>query len=365
MLFRQLFDPESSTYTYLLADEASREAVLIDPVRDQVERDVQLLEELGLTLVYSLETHVHADHVTSSGVLRQRLGSKSVLSAAAGAGCPDVLVEDGQVLRVGSIAIEARHTPGHTAGCVTYVVRAEGETLAFTGDTLLIRGCGRTDFQQGNAGTLYESVHQKIFSLADATRIYPGHDYTGRMMSTVAEEKKFNPRLGGGKTKNEFVEIMANLKLAYPKKMDEAVPANMQCGIIHQVAEPHPQEKRWAVLTRTDDGVAEVTPEWVHVHAGEVRLIDVRRPEELRAELGAMPGAELVPLDTLEASMGGWDREQPMVVFCRSGGRSGRAAKTLESAGFTRVASMRGGMQRWNELGYEVVRAREGTVAPK
>ncbi len=357
MLFRQLFDPESSTYTYLLADEATCEAVLIDPVRDQLERDVQLLEELGVKLRYSLETHVHADHVTASGVLRQRLGSKSVLSAAAGAGCPDVLVEDGQVLRVGDLAIEARHTPGHTAGCVTYVVRDGDEILAFTGDTLLIRGCGRTDFQQGDAATLYDSVHSKIFGLPDHARIYPGHDYKGRTMSTVAEERRFNPRLGGGKTKQEFIDIMANLKLAYPKKMDEAVPANMLCGIVHQVAETNPTERSWALLSRTDDGVPEVMPEWVREHAGEVRLVDVRRPEELSGELGAMPNAERVPLDTLESAMSSWDREQPMIVLCRSGGRSGRAAKLLEGAGFTRVASMHGGMQRWNDLGYEVERA--------
>lgn len=363
MLFRQLFDPESSTYTYLLADEQTRKAVLIDAVRDQVERDVQLLEELGLTLAYSLETHVHADHVTSSGVLRQRLGSKSVLSAAAGAGCPDVLIEDGQTLEVGSITIEARHTPGHTNGCVTYVVRADGQAMAFTGDALLIRGCGRTDFQQGSSQTLYRSVHEKILSLPDDTKIYPGHDYKGRTMSTVGEEKRFNPRLGGGKTEDEFVAIMANLKLAYPKKMDEAVPANMHCGILHQTAEPPPTEKSWAVLARTDDGVAEVQPEWVREHASEARLIDVRRPDELEGDMGAMAGAELVPLDTLEEAMKTWDREAPIVVFCRSGGRSGRAAKTLEAAGFTRVASMHGGMQRWNELGYPAPRRKQSATA--
>lgn len=234
MLFRQLFDPESSTYTYLLADERTHEALLIDPVRDQVERDAQLLAELGLTLRYSLETHVHADHITASGILRQRLGSKSVLSAAAGAGCPDVLIEDGQALSVGSITVRARHTPGHTNGCVTYVVCAEGEAMAFTGDALLIRGCGRTDFQQGDSRTLYRSVHERIFSLPDDTCVYPGHDYQGRTMSTVGEEKRYNPRLGMGKTVDEFVQTMANLKLAYPKKMAEAVPANMRCGLVER-----------------------------------------------------------------------------------------------------------------------------------
>lgn len=355
MLFRQLFDPESSTYTYLIADERTREAALIDPVRDRVERDVQLVDELDLRLVLTLETHVHADHVTGSGVLRTRLGSKSVLSAAAGSGCADVLVHDGDHLQVGGIDIEARHTPGHTNGCVTYVVRDGDRTLAFTGDTLLIRGCGRTDFQQGNARALYESVHTKIFTLPDDTLIYPGHDYEGRTVSTVGEEKVWNRRLGGGKTLDEFVAIMERLELAYPKKMNEAIPANMQCGMLDQSGEPG-IEARWALLDRSG-GVPEVTAEWVREHATEARLIDVRRREELEGELGAIAGIEHVPFETLEVAMQGWDRQAPIVIVCRSGSRSARAAQMLEKAGFARVASLRGGMLRWNELGYEVVRA--------
>lgn len=353
MLFRQLFDKESSTYTYLLADEDTRQAALIDPVREQVERDVELLEELDLRLVYTLETHVHADHVTSSGLLRQRLGSQTVLSAAAGAGCPDVLIEDGQKLTLGAVEIEARHTPGHTNGDVSYYVPSE--KMVFTGDALLIRGCGRTDFQQGDPSRLYRSIHEKIFSLPDETAIYPGHDYKGRTMSTVAEEKKLNPRLGAGRSEAEFREIMDNLNLAYPKKIDVAVPANMQCGLLH-----HPNDGQWAPIERTDDAVPEVSVEWVREHAPEVRLIDVRRPDELVGELGAMDGAENVPLDRLEDAARGWAaKDERIVVFCRSGGRSGRAAKLLEAAGFARVASMHGGMQRWNERGYPVRRSAE------
>ncbi|HJL14289.1 MAG TPA: MBL fold metallo-hydrolase [Sandaracinaceae bacterium LLY-WYZ-13_1] len=357
MLFRQLFDKESSTYTYLLADEETRQAVLIDPVREQVERDIELLEELDLKLAYTLETHVHADHVTSSGLLRQRLGCKTVLSAAAGAGCPDVLVEDGEVLKVGSLEIEARHTPGHTDGDVSYYVPAA--SMIFTGDTIFVRGCGRTDFQQGDAERLYDSVQSKVFSLPDETVIYPGHDYKGRTMTTVAEEKKLNPRLGGGKTKQQFVEIMNNLKLAYPKKIDVAVPANLHCGLLH-----HETDRTWAPLTRTDDEVPEVSAEWVKDHASEVRLIDVRRPDELLGEMGAMAGAENVPLDTLEQAMADWkEKDERIVVFCRSGGRSGRAAKMLENAGFTHVASMHGGMGRWNELGLPVERPTASATA--
>jgi len=364
MLFRQLFDRESSTYTYLLADEETREAILIDPVREQVERDVQILEELGLTLVYSLETHVHADHVTSSGVLRKRLGCQTVLSAVAGAGCPDVLVEDGEVLEVGSIRVEARHTPGHTNGDVTYVVTGpDGGPRAFTGDTLLIRGCGRTDFQQGDADALYDSVMTKIFSLPDDTPIYPGHDYKGRTSSTVGEEKRHNPRLGGGTTREAFREIMANLNLAQPKKIDVAVPANLRCGVELDGLPPHvmaaAQEltdrdrARWAPVSRTDAGVPEIEAAWLRDHASELRVIDVREADELVGPLGALDGIEHVPLGSLRGAIARWrgsDPEARIVVVCRSGGRSGEAAVMLERAGFTRVASLRGGM-----LGYRAM----------
>lgn len=338
MLFRQLFDHASSTYTYLVADEETREAALIDAVREQVERDVELLAELDLTLVYALETHVHADHVTASGLLRERLGAETVLSAAAGAGCPDRLVEDGEVLRLGRLEIEARHTPGHTDGDVTYVVRDGGRPLAaFTGDTMLIRGCGRTDFQQGDAERLYDSVHRRIFSLPDETPIYPGHDYRGFTSSTVGEEKRLNRRLREDIGRAAFVEIMENLDLAQPKQIHVAVPANLRCGI-----------------EQPPEGVVEVSEEWVREHAEGLRLVDVREADELRGPLGAMPGAEHHPLATLPAALGAPD-ERTVVVFCRSGGRSARAAERLAEAGFTRVVSMAGGMTRWNALGYPAI----------
>lgn len=226
MIFQQFFEPESSTYTYLLGCEESRQAVLIDPVNCDVEDYLAALKQHDLTLVYTMETHVHADHVTAADTLRKRLGSKSVVHRDAGATCGDVLVTDGVHLKVGSLEIEVRYTPGHTNGCVSYLV---GNRI-FTGDALLIDGCGRTDFQQGDAGQLYDSIHAKIFSLPEDTLIYPGHDYQGNTVSTVGHEKRENKRLGGGTSRAEFMNIMANLKLAYPKQIDVALPANQACG---------------------------------------------------------------------------------------------------------------------------------------
>lgn len=229
MIFKQFFEPESSTYTYLLGCEDSRLAVLIDTVSRDVDKYLAVLQQHGLTLVYTLETHVHADHVTAAGALRERLGSKSVLYRDAGAQCGDVLVTDGVHLQVGTLDIEVRYTPGHTNGCVSYLL---GDRI-FTGDALLIDGCGRTDFQQGNAGQLYDSIHTKIFSLPEDTLIYPGHDYHGKTVSTVGHEKRVNKRLGAEISRTEFINIMANLKLAYPKQIDVALPANQACGQTH------------------------------------------------------------------------------------------------------------------------------------
>lgn len=226
MIFRQLFEPVSSTYTYLLGCPETRSAALLDPVIEEVERYVELLAGLDLRLLYTLETHVHADHVTAGDALRARLGSKTVVKAGAGAECADVLVNHGDELAVGTLRIGVRATPGHTDSCVAYVL----PDRVFTGDALLIGGCGRTDFQQGDARRLYASVHGQILSLPPDTLIYPAHDYKGRTVSTVREELATNARLGGGKTVEEFVAIMDNLKLAYPKQIDRAVPANLRCG---------------------------------------------------------------------------------------------------------------------------------------
>jgi len=340
-------DPETSTYTYLLADEETREAVLIDPVREQVARDVQLLEELNLRLATALETHVHADHVTGGGELREQLGCRLGVGARAGVVTADEQLAEGDEVRFGRHRLEVRETPGHTDGCISFVCAEEG--MAFTGDALLIRGCGRTDFQQGDAKRLYRSVTEKILSLPDATRLYPAHDYRGRTVTTVAEEKQFNPRLGAGHSIEDFARIMRELKLSYPNRIDEAVPANMASG----VTEPEPlapstdATDRWAPIARTDSGVPVLEPEWVQDHLSEVRVVDVREHIEFCGPLGHIEGASLVPLARLEAASADFARDEPIVLVCAYGTRSGQAAEMLERAGFGKVASLYGGMSRW------------------
>ncbi|MDH5182647.1 MAG: MBL fold metallo-hydrolase [Gammaproteobacteria bacterium] len=228
MIFRQLFDKDTSTYTYLIADEVSKEAALIDTVREQIDRDVKVIEDLGLTLKYAIETHVHADHVTGAGSLRQVLPSTQVVvHAASEAECADILINDGDVLKVGDIEIKALYTPGHTNTCTSYQV----DDMLFTGDALLIGGCGRTDFQAGDAAQLFDSIHEKFFTNPDSTKVYPGHDYNGLTMSTIGEEKANNPRLGNNKPKTDFVDLMDGLKLDMPKRIKESVPGNMKCGL--------------------------------------------------------------------------------------------------------------------------------------
>ncbi len=229
MIFRQLFDKESSTYTYLVADAG--EAALVDPVLEHVERDLKLVGELGLKLVAVLDTHVHADHVTGAGRLRELTKAITHVSAQGGAPCADVALTDGHVVRVGRVSIRALATPGHTNGCMSFLVSAEGAPLrVLTGDALLIRGCGRTDFQEGDAATLWRSIHDKLFTLPDETLVYPAHDYRGFTVSTIGEEKRLNPRVGGSMTLESFVALMKSLDLPPPAKIHEAVPANRACG---------------------------------------------------------------------------------------------------------------------------------------
>jgi glyoxylase-like metal-dependent hydrolase (beta-lactamase superfamily II) len=226
MLFRQFFEPLSSTYTYLLGCEETGQAVLIDPVIVAVDRDLAEINRLGLRLAYTLDTHIHADHLTAALELKKRVASKIAAPAFDRLPCTDVGIEEGRPFRVGGIMLQPLHTPGHTDGHFAYL----SADRVFTGDALLIDGCGRTDFQNGDADALYRSVTEKLFSLPDDVLVYPAHDYKGRHVSSIAQERKRNPRLGEERTLEEFRDIMANLNLPYPTFIDYAVPGNKKCG---------------------------------------------------------------------------------------------------------------------------------------
>ena len=230
MIFRQLFEPESSTYTYLLGCPETGKAVLVDPVLETVERDLDAVRSLGLALALTVETHIHADHLTSALKLRALTDSKIAVPAKAGVGCADLQVDAEQAVAVGSLSLGPLFTPGHTDRHHCYRIDGGAWSAVLTGDALLIDGCGRTDFQGGSADDLYRSVRDKLFALPEDTLVYPGHDYQGRRVSSVGQEAARNPRLGGERSAEDFRAIMAGLDLPYPKKIDLAVPANMLCG---------------------------------------------------------------------------------------------------------------------------------------
>ena len=238
MLFRQLFEPISSTYTYLLGCPDTGQAILIDPVLPAWERDLEVIRTLGLTLAYTVDTHIHADHITSANKLKQMVGSKIAGPAYDKLPCTDMPLEEGKPLAVGSIQLDPLHTPGHTDNHFSYRL---GDRV-FTGDALLIDGCGRTDFQNGDAAALYRSITDKLFTLPGETLVFPAHDYSGHHVSSIAQEKTRNPRLGGNKSLAEFVSIMQGLKLDYPKFIDYAVPGNKQCGVCPQAVPEKLQE---------------------------------------------------------------------------------------------------------------------------
>lgn len=350
IIFHQLFEAESSTYTYIIADKKTKEAAIIDPVLETVDRDAKLIEELGLKPMYALDTHIHADHITGAGELRKRLGLKSAVSAEAEVNCVDIPLEDGQELLLGDKKIKVIATPGHTNTCLTFAF----EGMIFTGDALLIRGCGRTDFQQGSSETLFKSVREKLFLLPDDTIIYPGHDYRGLTSSTIGIEKKYNSRLKETVSLEEFKKIMSELKLANPKKIHEAVPANLACGVPKDNRTMHPQ---------VVDGTPEISVEDLFTNMSEVkknkiRLIDVRRPDEYNNELGHIDGTELITLGPdLTAFLEKGNRSEEIVFICRSGGRSGTATQESIKLGYKFTINMAGGMLRWNEKKFPVVRS--------
>ncbi|HUC60678.1 MAG TPA: rhodanese-like domain-containing protein [Alphaproteobacteria bacterium] len=358
MIFRQLFDPASSTYTYLLGDAKSGVAVVIDPVFEQVRRDAALISELGLELAWSLETHVHADHVTAGWLLRERTGCKLALAEAAGPECADRALAHGDRIAFGARYLEVRATPGHTNGCLTYVL--DDWSRAFTGDCLLVRGSGRTDFQQGDARLLYRSVHAQIFSLPKDCLLYPAHDYRGLTATTVEEERHFNPRLGGAIGEEDFAGFMRNMSLPHPKKIDLAVPANLKCGrpadvgAAEAAADPAAAEQDWAPLTYTFAGIWEIQPETLEEQGNRVQILDVREADEFSGPLGHIEGAMLIPLGELARRTSELGRDRPIVAVCRSGARSAQALTILRQAGLNACANLAGGMLRWRADGRAV-----------
>lgn len=347
MIFRQLFDAASSTYTYLLGDGG--EALLIDPVYEQAPRDLALLQELGLRLLATLDTHVHADHVTAAWRLQQSCGSHIGLADVVGAQLADRPLRHGDRIAFGSRYLDVRATPGHTSGCLTFVL--DNLRMAFTGDSLLIRGCGRTDFQGGSPQQLFASVREQILTLPDDCLLYPAHDYRGITATSVGEERRYNPRLGGDVDEGDFRGYMNNLHLPHPKLMDIAVPANLRCGQPDGQGTPSGtpgSAPDWAPLTLRFSGVWEIDPMVLLEHAAHVQIIDVREAAEFIDQLGHLAGATLIPLSQLTARLGELDRERPVVAVCRSGVRSAQASVLLTKAGFARVANLAGGMLRWH-----------------
>ncbi len=342
LIFRQLFDPTSSTYTYLLGDAESGVAVLIDPVLEMVERDLKLIDELNLKLLYVLDTHVHADHVTGAGLIRERTGAKSAVASRAQVACADVHLKEGDVIRFGTHSLNVLETPGHTDSSLSFYCNG----MVFTGDALLIRGCGRTDFQGGSADQLYQSVREKLFALHETTQVFPGHDYKGMTSSTIKEELAHNPRLAAQITADQFRQVMKNLKLDYPKQMDRAVPANQSCGFLSSKI----GETMNVPTVRVNDVRQNVK--------NEMTVIDVRRSDEFNAELGHIDGAHLATLGPdLDAFLKSRSLDDRLMFVCRSGKRSEEATRLALDRGFKNVLNMAGGMLEWNQQNRPVVRS--------
>lgn len=343
MAFRQLFDPASSTYTYLIADDATHEAVIIDPVAEQTGRDLELLHDRGLKLLYTLETHVHADHITGARALKQATGAATAVARECLAQGYDRMLSDGDVILFGRQEIVVIATPGHTPGSVCYL----WQDRLFTGDTLLIGGCGRTDFQNGSAEALWRSVTTRLFTLDEQILVYPGHDYKGRCVSTIGEERRFNARFTGA-TREQFLATMANLDLAMPKRIHEAVPANLQGGSA-------PAAPPQAASVRP---VQNVSPLQLFelARSGDLHLIDVRTAPEFGAVRVA--GALNIPLDRLEAAAlrQRFGADAALYCICQTGTRSQLAARMLREAGFSHVVHVDGGTNAWMAAGLPVER---------
>ncbi|MBT8147956.1 MAG: MBL fold metallo-hydrolase [Gammaproteobacteria bacterium] len=347
MIFKQLFDQTSGTYTYLLADEDTREALLIDSVYEQYERDLSLVRELELKLLACLETHCHADHVTAAWLMKTATGCRIMAAGHSGIEPLDLALSDGDNVEFGAHRLKVIETPGHTDGCISFAL--DNDVMVFTGDALLIRGCGRTDFQQGSASKLFHSIHDRLFALPDDCIVYPAHDYSGRTASTVGEEKQLNPRIGGRANETDFVGFMENMQLPHPKKLDIAVPANLKAGRPDE--EELPRQPDWAPVVTTYSGIQEISPQWVAHHRDDVHILDVRTKAELEEESSRIDGAQLIPLGELRDRLEEVPRDKPIMTICRSGRRSVLAFNVLKSNGWAEVANINGGLLRWADEG--------------
>jgi len=362
LVFRQLFDATSSTYTYLLGDPGTRQAVIIDTVFEQHLRDRALIDELGLHLLAAVDTHCHADHVTGAWLMQQATGCDIAVSRRYQPPIEGVTrpLDHGDRITFGARSLDIRATPGHTDGCLTLVL--DDRSMAFCGDTLLIRGAGRCDFQQGNAHVMYRSITQQIFSLPDECLLFPGHDYSGRTVSSVGEEKAHNPRIGGHADERDFVGFMENLNLPHPRQIDVAVPANMRSG--RPASGKMPPVAEWGPVRQTYAGLLEIEPLWLAEHQSGVHLLDVRQAGEMQESLGYIPGAQCIPLNELGARLADVPRDRPVIAVCHAGMRSGQATVILRGAGFERYANLRGGMVLWSQLGLPTEHRSEDRARP-
>jgi sulfur dioxygenase len=379
MIFKQLFDQETWTYTYLIGDPASKEAVLIDPVNTHIDDYLAMLKELGLTLKYTLETHVHADHITASGLLRQKLGAQTGVSALCGAETADIQIKDGDVFNFGQDEeIKVIVIPGHTIGSISFLWRDR----VFTGDCLLIGGCGRTDFQGGDAGAQYDSIIRRLFTLSDETLVYPAHDYQQHWVSSIRQERTTKPRLAG-KSREQFIEIMNNLNLPKPKLIDEAVPSNRFCGLEENQRQDAitqreiAREREAADVDTTpavncggdmlkfggitaQDMMAAAKQQITEINVdkakqllaeGGITLVDVREESEYAA--GHIDKAILLPRGVLEFKIGNvpelGDKAKPVMVYCRTGGRASLATVAMKALGYTHAVSITGGFEAWQK----------------
>jgi glyoxylase-like metal-dependent hydrolase (beta-lactamase superfamily II)/rhodanese-related sulfurtransferase len=336
MIFRQLFDSTSSTYTYLLASRHGGEALIIDPVLERVDRYIQLLRELDLRLVKAIDTHLHADHITGLDALRERTQCITVMGEETKANVVSIRVKDGDRVGIEGLEMQAVYTPGHTDDSYSYLL----PDRVFTGDTLLIRGTGRTDFQNGDPRAQYESLFGRLLKLPDETLVYPAHDYKGDTVSTIGEERAFNPRLQV-KSIEDYVDLMNRLDLPNPKMMDVAVPANMRIGLAQNIV----ADRGWALSAEEAKSL---------LGAPDVALIDLREEQERRRD-GVIPGSLHVPYPSLRASLQADGLLQQLakaaakrpIFYCSYGERSAMAVQAAQAAGLESARHVAGGMQAW------------------